>query len=201
MLTLGRATLASADRTGALALFAEAALLASSTGDQNQTAMAAFNLGYAALEAGDLVAASDRVREVDGGDRSVSGRPGACRSRLGRTARRRPAGQAANHLREDLQTLLQLGRYEDTAAWALELYAAALIDSDPYGAARLLGVAERMREELGLVQQGIELELHERTSAAARGALGDDHWSPPGRQDARPCPKTRSAMHWERLRR
>ncbi len=173
MLTLGRATLASADRTGALALFAEAALLASSTGDQNQTAMAAFNLGYAALEAGDLVAArAEFERSTAATDPYLVARAHAAAGSVALHAG--DADQAANHLRESLQTLLQLGRYEDTAAWALELYAAALIDSDPSGAARLLGVAERMREELGLVQQGIELELHERTSAAARGALGDD---------------------------
>ena len=173
MLTLGRATLASGDRTGALALFAEAAALASSTGNQNQTAMAALNLGYAALEAGDLVGArAEFERSTTATDPYLVARAHAAAGSAALHAG--DADQSANHLRESLHTLLRLGRYEDTAAWALELYAAAIVDSDPVGATRLLGAAEQMREELGLVQQGIERELHERTTAAARSALGDD---------------------------
>ena len=38
--------------------------------------------------------------------------------------------------------------------------------SDPEQAARLLGTAERMREDLGARLDGIELELHEHTLKA-----------------------------------
>ena len=54
MLTLGRALLATGEREGAIAQFEEAAASAVEAGNSDAIAMAAFNLGYAALDDGDL---------------------------------------------------------------------------------------------------------------------------------------------------
>jgi hypothetical protein len=56
----------------------------------------------------------------------------------------------------------------DNLVWALELLGVARSESDGDLAARLLGAAESLREELGSKLEGIELALHER----ALGTLG-----------------------------
>jgi hypothetical protein len=60
---------------------------------------------------------------------------------------------------------------DDTVAWAIELLACAVARSDHVRATRLLGAAERMREELGAHLEGIELDLHERTLTTLTTAI------------------------------
>jgi tetratricopeptide (TPR) repeat protein len=156
-----------------LDLFNEAAVLADSIGDRSLAAMTAFNFGYAALEAGDIdKARADFETATTAPDPYLAARAHAAAGSAAFHADDTP--QAARHLRESLQILLQLGQYEDTAAWALELHAAVIVDTATTRAVQLLGAAERMREELGLSQQGIELELHECSTTKARIALGDE---------------------------
>ncbi len=180
MLTLGRAILALGDRPRALDLFRQAAALARSIDDRNLAAAAALNLGYAALEAGDILEARAEFETATGAtDPYLVARAHAA---AGSTALHASDPERAERsLRTSLEVLLKLGQHEDTAAWALELYAAAIVESDPERAAGLLGAAERMREELGIAQHGMELELHEHAVAAARSVLGpaafDAAWS------------------------
>ncbi|HEY8775763.1 MAG TPA: adenylate/guanylate cyclase domain-containing protein [Gaiellaceae bacterium] len=173
MLNLGRAMLVLGDRARGAALFEEAGALARVSDEPEAVGMAAFNLGYLALEDCDLERARAEFETATSlRDPYLMARAQAA---LGSVAlHSRDAVAARQHLRESLQIASRLDAYEDTATWALELYAAAISDSDPHGAARLLAAAERMREELGIEQHGIELQLHQRTTLTVRGLLAED---------------------------
>jgi predicted ATPase/class 3 adenylate cyclase len=167
MLPLGRAVLALGDRARAVELFEEAARLGQETNNDEAVALAAFNLGYLALADGDLPRAEREFRQVllqAGVDEYLLARSlaalGSVALRDGRTE------EAAESLRLSLARLRGISGPDDTAAWAIELLGCAVAASERGRAARLLGSAERMREDLGARLEGIELELHDRTLAA-----------------------------------
>ena len=62
-------------------------------------------------------------------------------------------------------------------AWAFELLGAALAESEPQRAARLLGAAEALRESLDSTLEGIELTLHEQALASLAPADVQDAWA------------------------
>jgi predicted ATPase len=172
MLPLGRAVLALGDRAQAVELFEEAARLGQETANDEVVAMAAFNLGYLALADGDLGRAEREFRHLvaqGGVDEYLLARSLAA---LGSVALRdgRPA-EAAESLRLCLARLRGISGPDDTVAWAVELLGCAVAASEPGRAARLLGAAERMRHDLGVRLEGIELELHDRTLAALSAAM------------------------------
>jgi len=172
MLTLGRALLATGEREGAIAQFEEAAASAVEAGNSDAIAMAAFNLGYAALDDGDLERARrefGRVVEQSGADRYVVARAHAA---LGSVAlHEHRVSDAAGLLRRSLRISHELRARDDTVAWALELLGVTVCESRPEWAARLLGSAEALRAELGGRTEGIESDLHERALATLRSRL------------------------------
>ena len=182
MLPLGRALLGLGDRAGAVALFEEVAAIGQQNDDHEAIAHAAFNLGYAALSADNLeqARAEFEVALANAGEEQDAVQTGVnitARSlaALGSVALRdgRPADSAAL-LRRSLRVSTALRERDDTVAWALELLGAALSSSEPERAARVLGAAEALREELGGRLEGIEFELHGRTRDELASALGED---------------------------
>jgi predicted ATPase/class 3 adenylate cyclase len=187
ILALGRALLGLGDQAGAVALAEEAAGLGREIGDEDTIAMAAFSLGYVALEEGDLERARTEFETAaaNAADRHVVARSLAALGSVALRDDRRADALAL--LRDSLRTALELGERGDTIAWALELLGAALVDSDPARGAALLGAAEALREELGMQLEGIELELHQGALAALGYTLDEaartQAW-PAGRGDS-----------------
>jgi hypothetical protein len=62
----------------------------------------------------------------------------------------------------------------DNACWALELAGCAFATGDPERAARLLGVADQLRGELGGHLTGLELAQHERALSLLSASLAPD---------------------------
>jgi predicted ATPase/class 3 adenylate cyclase len=173
ILPLARALLGLGDRAGAVALAEEAAALGREIGDEETIAMAAFSLGYAALEKGDLERARSEF-ETAAANTAAPHVVARSLAALGSVALRDDRrADALALLRDSLRTALEFGERGDTIAWALELLGAALVDSDPARGAALLGAAEALREELGMQLEGIELELHERAVAALASVLAE----------------------------
>lgn len=182
MLPLGRALLGLGDRAGAVALFEEVADIGRQNDDRESIAHAAFNLGYTALSADDLeqaraefeVALANAGGEQDTAETGVNITARSLAA-LGSVALRdgRPADSAAL-LRRSLRVSTALRERDDTVAWALELLGTALSGAEPERAARVLGAAEALREELGGRLEGIELDLHRRTRDGLTSALGED---------------------------
>jgi predicted ATPase len=171
MLPLGRSVLALGDRAQAVELFEHAASLGREMSNDEAIAVAAFNLGYLALADGDLSRAEREFRQVvaqKGVDAYLLARSVAA---LGSVALRdgRPA-EAVESLRLCLARLRGISGPDDTVAWAVELLGCAVARSEHARAARLLGAAERMRDDLGARLEGIELELHDRTLTALAAA-------------------------------
>ena len=167
MLTLGRAMLADGDHQKANALFEEGALAAAKTQDSDTIAMAAFNLGYAALHEGNLDRARsefERVTQQLPNHHNIFARALAALGSVALHDNR--DSDAAILLRRSLHLARELEQRDDTVAWALELLGIALSRTDPDHAARLMGRAEALREELGTHLEGIETDLHERALKA-----------------------------------
>ena len=163
MLPLGRAKLALDERAEAIELFDEAARIGRETGNDETAAMAAFNLGYAALADHDLTGAEREFTRAlaQSSDEYLTARSLAALGAVALHAGRRD--DAVDLLRRYLTDVPGAGTRDDTAAWAIELLGCAVAPSEHERAARLLGAAERMREELGARLEGIELDLHQRT--------------------------------------
>ena len=173
-LTLGRALGALGEPAAAVELFEHVGRRARETNDRDSIAMAAFNLGYAALDAGDVSRAATEFQTAAAAADDpytvarVQAALGSVALHDGRAA------DAAKHLRASLRVSSELRTYDDTVAWALELLGAALCEPDGEAAALLLGAAEALREELGLRLHGIELDLHERATVTLRATIGDE---------------------------
>jgi tetratricopeptide (TPR) repeat protein len=162
MLPLGRAKLALGEREEAIELFDEAATIARETGDAETAAMAAFNLGYLALAGHDLRRAEREFSQVlaQASDEYLIARSLAALGAVALHGDR--AADAIPLLRRCLTSVPRNSAGDDTVAWTLELLGCAITPTEHEQAARLLGAAERMREELGGQLDGIERELHER---------------------------------------
>jgi predicted ATPase/class 3 adenylate cyclase len=165
LLTLGRATLAKGDPDRAVKFFREGERYALEAGDTQTLAMAAFNLGYAALASNDLRRARQQFElalERSGGDPYRAARSLAA---LGSVAlHEERLDDALAQLRRSLSISGSRGD-RDNAAWALELLGGALAESQPQRAVRVLAAAEALREELGTTLDGPELALHTRALA------------------------------------
>jgi len=175
-MTLGRAAVADGDDERARALFTTAVELARKAHDPSTVALATFNLGYAALAAGDyelarkeLDTALERFRQ-SGDDYGIARTLAA----LGSVALHQQRGaEALDALCQSLALARDLGDRENMA-WALQLLGAAYAERRGERAARLLGAAERFREELGLSLQGVELVLHDVALATVRRSVDEE---------------------------
>lgn len=163
MLPLGRAKLALGKRDEAIELFNEAATIGRQNGDAEGGTMAAFNLGYLALADHDLPRAEREFTYVlaETSDEYLIARSLAALGAVALHGGRAP--DAVRFLRRCLASLPQIGAGDDTVAWAIELLGCAIASSEHDQAARLLGAAEQLRDQLGGRLEGIELELHEAT--------------------------------------
>jgi hypothetical protein len=79
--------------------------------------------------------------------------------------------EAQRHATEAIRHFTAIGEQEGTS-YALELLAAAVGDTEPREAARLLGLAAALREALGTVRGSPEQSLLERTLERVRIQLG-----------------------------
>lgn len=174
LLTLGRATLGHGDRGRARAIFRQATTVAADPGVSRSTAaLAAFNLGYAALTDGDHEEARRQIEAAQATFNQAGDAYGLARSlaALGAIAlhEERP-GEACTPLRQSLAISQRLGDRDDIA-WALELTGVALASSQGERAAQLLGAAESLRDTLGIALEGAELALHHRALELVEAAL------------------------------
>jgi tetratricopeptide (TPR) repeat protein len=78
--------------------------------------------------------------------------------------------EALDFLRRSLDVSTRTGD-RDNMAWAIQLLGAVYAPDRPEVAARLLGAADALREELGGTLVGVELALHEGALQELREAL------------------------------
>ncbi|MDP9235771.1 MAG: tetratricopeptide repeat protein, partial [Actinomycetota bacterium] len=171
LLSLGREAVARGDNQGALAYLLEAQRISLTSGDTQVAAMASFNLGYAALTAGKYVEARHQLDEAL--ELFETDPYGIARSlaALGSVALNEGRGRdAVDLLRRSIRIAWSL-RDKDDLAWGLELLGVAISRERAGLAARLLGAAEEVRNELGVPLDGVELRLHEAALAALESSL------------------------------
>jgi tetratricopeptide (TPR) repeat protein len=172
---LSRALLAAGQPELAVTLLGDALQRARAMSNDRGVAIAHLNLGYIALVHGDLARAAEALDQAiaaaaTAGDGHAEARALAALASVAVESGR--AAEALPHARRSLELALALGNTE-MIAWPLELAGVALAASDPAGAARLLGAAEQLRVDLGLVQSGLEAEQHARVCTVLGGAHGD----------------------------
>jgi predicted ATPase/class 3 adenylate cyclase len=178
LLTLGRVRVAEGDEEGALQLFDEAEQAGLATGNEQIVGMARFNAGYLELTRGDYPAAEARLQAAHAALAGAGHHHGAARSLAalgsvalheGRTA------DAVERLRESIELAARVGD-RGILAWALELLGAALVETEPQRAARLLGAADTLRQTLESPLQGIERALHMQTMASLESVDVEAAW-------------------------
>ena len=175
LLTLGRAQLGrGAPVDEVRSLFVQARQEAMQIGAMDVAAFASFNLGYAALSTCDYTQAQvefEDAKEIFGASGDTFG---ICRTlaALGSVAlHEERIADAICQLRQCLTMSRELLDWDDSA-WALELLAIALAETETEKVIRILGAAEAQREMLGVSLSGMELEMHERALASLRARVG-----------------------------
>lgn len=171
---LARALLAAGEKERALALLTEAAGQAREQGRAAVAAIALLNLGYLALVDGDTPAASEHLRHAAEVGEECGDLHAVARAHAGLASAALEEGQpraAWEHAARSIE-LAGPAQNRDTLCWALELAGAALATAEPERAARLLGAAAALREELGTQLRGLEQAQHERTESSLAAALG-----------------------------
>jgi predicted ATPase/Tfp pilus assembly protein PilF len=176
LLALGRTVIAAGDHERARALFREAETLAMKEGDTETVVVARFNLGYDSLSSGDYedsrhwfqIALDGLLADRDGYwvARTLAAL-GSVAIHQGRTE------EAIEVLHRSLGVSSRIGD-RDNMAWAMELLGVAYVHEQETVAARLLGAAEELRDELGNTLEGVELALHEGATAELRQNLGPE---------------------------
>lgn len=171
--TLGRWALAVGDPIAAREHLETAGRTHLASGSPWQAAMATFNLAYVSLSQGDHARAREEMESARRAFAEFEDRYGLARALTGQAAVEVHADRTAEALaplREALPMLDDIGEREGRA-WAIELLGDALAGSRPVMAARLLGAAEALRTELGLVLVESEQEPHRRAMARLEHAL------------------------------
>lgn len=173
---LGRALLAKGDEQRAIELFEFAAERAQATGRFGTAALALLNLGYASLVAGRLERAGEYLRRsvhmaASCGDVHAQARALAA---LASTALEAGLPDEARDVAARSLAIAVPAADRDNVCWALELAGVARAADEPERAARLLGAAQALREELGINLGGLEQGQHEHAQVLLEGALGPD---------------------------
>jgi non-specific serine/threonine protein kinase len=155
--------------------FAAAQELRERLGDRAGVAENLLNLGSLALAGGRDGEARSRLEEALTLYRDIGHRSGAAAAlaALGRVAARAGVSEEARgHLEESLRTRRELGDRQGVAD-SLEAWASALLRQErPADSARLLGRAERIREEIGTPPSPREADEVAATWEEIRRALG-----------------------------
>ena len=168
----------------AVALLEESTTLAREAGDENVLSFALSNLGYAALTAGDLELAyaaslealelhracppEEQSRQELG---TVLGNLGNAAFLLGRL------DEARAHLGESLSVRTELRDALGLASTFTGLAALAAEEEAFTRAARLLGAVDAARERTDAELEPLDVELYERTAAAARERLTPERFA------------------------
>jgi predicted ATPase len=174
--TVGRSLLYVGEDERALTLFKEAAERGPEIGRPGIAAIALLNLGYTALLRNDLDAADEYLRRAVEQAAACGERHAEARSLAARASVALEGGRLEDARELALQSLAIAApsHDRDNACWALELAGCSLATDDPVRAARLLGVAEEMRTELGGHLTGLEETQHERAWSLLCGSLAPD---------------------------
>lgn len=172
-LAAGRPTLARGDAASAREHLELAIAKGGALGESWLVAMATFNLGYVSLNTHDFARARDEIQSAGAAFSELNDRYGMARSLVGLGAvavHSDRLDDALDPLREGLALLSEIGDREGPA-WAIELVGVALSASDADRAARPLGAAEALREELGLTLVESERGPHEGAVRRLESAL------------------------------
>jgi predicted ATPase/class 3 adenylate cyclase len=178
-LARGRTLIAEGDHEQARGLFREAEVLGLREDQAETVAVARFNLGYDSLSGGDFDDARQWFEAVLTGLMNDSegywiartlAALGSVALHQGRTE------EALDFLRRSLAVSSRI-RDRDNMAWAIQLLGALYAPDRPEVAARLLGAADALREELGGTLVGVELALHEGALQEIREALDAETFS------------------------
>jgi predicted ATPase/class 3 adenylate cyclase len=175
-LALGRTVIAEGDHERARGLFREAEALGLSEAEAETVAVARFNLGYDSLSGGDYDDARQWFEATLNGLLAETEGYWVARTlaALGSVALHQGRTEdAIDFVRRSLGVSTRTGD-RDNLAWATQLLGVASAPDKPELAARLLGAAEALRDELGGRLEGVELALHEGAMAELRGALAAD---------------------------
>jgi predicted ATPase len=174
----GKAASGVGDSARAVAIYTELAELAERIGDRWNGAIALNNLGSLALQAGDwergveLCGRSSTLRRDLGDEWGMAlalANVAMAELQLGRLS------SAGSSLRVALETSMKVDA-RVVVSWCLDLSASIALAFGNVGeAARLVGAAERLHEELGSIRgEDFEVDLFERTVESIRKTLGVD---------------------------
>ena len=173
---LGRALVTVGEEKRGLAFFRYAAERGPGMGRPGIAAIGLLNLGYVALLRGDLAVADGYLRQAVDLAASCGELHAQARSLAALSSVALEGGhpEAACELASESLAVAVPMHDRDSACWAVELAGCALVAADPERAARLLGLADELRAELGGSLTGLELTQHERSLASLSGALDPD---------------------------
>jgi len=172
---LGNVALLRGDFERARQLHGEERTHAELTGKPTLVAIATMNLGQVAMAAGDLPKARELLAEALAIHQSSSGPIGVAFGQLylGQALlAQRESAPATACFRASFTVFAEAGT-PATAARAIEGLAGAMVASQPVHAARLLGAAAAIREQIGRPRERTDASACERTLASARTELGE----------------------------
>ena len=180
LLSLGTVASEQGELERAISLSERAAELYQESGDQRGHALAVSNLGGIALERGEYAKAASLSEQAYGLFETLEDSEGMAFALVNQgfaALSEHEHERALALLRQALRRLAEL-EFRDVIGYCFEGLAAVLaFTGRPGPAARLLGAAEALRENLGVDLAPAERETHEETAAAIREALGEEQFS------------------------
>jgi tetratricopeptide (TPR) repeat protein len=180
LLSLGTVAAEQGDQERAISLSERAAELYDESGDRRGHALAISNLGGIALERGEYAKATSLSEQAYGLFETLEDSEGMAFALVNQgfaALSEHEHERALALLRQALRRLAEL-EFRDVIGYCFEGLAAVLVFTGRAGpAARLLGAAEALREDLGVDLAPAERETHEETAAAIREALGEEPFS------------------------
>jgi predicted ATPase/class 3 adenylate cyclase/Tfp pilus assembly protein PilF len=172
----GRTLIAAGDHEQARQLFREAEALGMGEDEVETVAVARFNLGYDSLSGGDYDEARQWFEATLSGLMADSEGYWIARTLAALASvalHQSRTEEAIEFLRRSLDVSCRTGD-RDNMAWAIQLLGVAYARDRHLVAARLLGAADALREDLGGTLEGVELALHEGALAELRDTLGPE---------------------------
>jgi tetratricopeptide (TPR) repeat protein len=174
---LGSVAVGERDFGEARRVFERSGRLSREAGNKSLLATTVVDLGDVALNEGDYERAAQLFEESLELFQELEDRDGTAVAlyNLGSTAlHQEHFDDAASLFVESIRLFRELG-YKEGVAYCLEgLAAAAASRNDATAAARLLGAADALSEDLGTALEPAERDRHDRTAAAVRKRLGEE---------------------------